>query len=185
MAYSTTRQLSAALRIALGFSMLSGCSVFSVNPTFELVKMGGAVALSAIATGPSSAKNSVHHSHPEIKAVCVEYNPTTPDAEIVPALQLELKAHEIESRIFEIDGAPPTCQFLVSYTAGIEWGIPPMAAGYRAYLREATLTLRNQEGVVLSSSAYELDDKLGMGKWATARSKLAPLVTQLVTGFDH
>jgi hypothetical protein len=170
---------------AFGMSLLSGCSVLSVNPTFEVVKVGSAVALSAIATGPSKARNSVHHEHPDIKTVCVEYSPTTPDSEIVPALQRELKAHEIDSRVYEIDGLPASCQFRLTYTADIDWGIPPLAAGYRAYLRDATLTLRNQDGAVLSSSAYELDGTIQMGKWATDQSKLAPLVTQLVTGFDH
>jgi len=165
--------------------VLPGCSIISPEPVLELVKASGAVAMSAISTGPSSAKNSVYHEHKAIDAVCVEYNPLTPDPDIAPALQAELRNHEIDSRIYEQGGAPTSCHFRVTYTADIEWGTPPFASGYKSYIRDATLTLRDENGTVLSSSAYSLDGVFQMGKWATSRSKLAPVVTALVTGFDH
>lgn len=166
-------------------AVLPGCSIFSPEPVIELVKASGAVAMSAISTGPSSAKNSVYHEHKSINAVCVEYNPLTPDPDIAPALQAELRNHEIDSRIYEEGGAPSSCHFRVTYTADIEWGTPPFGSGYKSYIRDATLTLRDENGTVLSSSAYSLDGVFQMGKWATSRSKLAPVVTALVTGFDR
>jgi hypothetical protein len=165
--------------------VLPGCSIISPAPVIELVKATGAVAMSVISTGPSSAKNTVYHEHKALDAVCVEYNPLTPDPDIAPALQAELRNHEIDSRIYEQGGAPTSCHFRVTYTADIEWGTPPFASGYKSYIRDATLTLRDENGTVLSSSAYSLDGVFQMGKWATSRSKLAPVVTALVTGFDH
>ena len=165
--------------------VLPGCSIISPVPVLELAKATGAVAVSAISTGPSSAKNTVYHEHKSIDTVCVEYNPLTPDPDIAPALQAELRNHEIDSRIYEQGGAPTSCHFRVTYTADIEWGTPPFASGYKSYIRDATLTLRDENGTVLSSSAYSLDGVFQMGKWATSRSKLAPVVTALVTGFDH
>jgi hypothetical protein len=165
--------------------VLPGCSVISPVPVIELVKATGAVAASVISTGPSSAKNTVYHEHKALDAVCVEYNPLTPDPDIAPALQAELRNHEIDSRIYEQGGAPSSCRFRVTYTADIEWGTPPFASGYKSYIRDATLTLRDENGTVLSSSAYALDGAFQMGKWSTSRSKLAPVVTALVTGFDH
>ena len=164
---------------------LGGCSVISPEPVLELVKGAGAVAVSAISTGPSHAKNTVYHEHKALDVVCVEYNPLTPDPDIAPALQAELRNHEIDSRIYEEGGTPSSCKFRVTYTADIEWGTPPFASGYKSYIRDATLTLRDENGTVLSSSAYSLDGTFQMGKWATSRSKLAPVVTALVTGFDH
>jgi len=164
---------------------LEGCSIVSPVPALELVKATGAVAMSAISTGPSSAKNTVYHEHKALDAVCVEYNPLTPDPDIAPALQAELHNHEIDSRIYEEGGAPSSCKFRVTYTANIEWGTPPFASGYKSYIRDATLTLRDENGTVLSSSAYALDGAFQMGKWSSSRSKLAPVVTALVTGFDH
>ena len=173
------------LALAAVALVLPGCSIISPAPVLELVKATGAVAVSAISTGPSSAKNSVYHEHKSIDTVCVEYNPLTPDPDIAPALQAELRNHEIDSRIYEQGGAPTSCHFRVTYTADIEWGTPPFASGYKSYIRDATLTLRDENGTVLSSSAYSLDGVFQMGKWATSRSKLAPVVTALVTGFDH
>jgi hypothetical protein len=165
--------------------VLPACSIISPEPVLELAKATGAVALSAISTGPSRAKNTVYHEHKSLDTVCVEYNPLTPDPDIAPALQAELRNHEIDSRIYEQGGAPTSCHFRVTYTAEIEWGTPPLASGYKSYIRDATLTLRDENGTVLSSSAYSLDGVFQMGKWATSRSKLAPVVTALVTGFDH
>lgn len=164
---------------------LSGCSVISPVPLVELAKATGAVAVSAISTGPSHSKNTVYHEHKALDAVCVEYNPLTPDPDIAPALQAELRNHEIDSRIYEEGGVPPSCHFRMTYTADIEWGTPPFGDGYKPFIRDATLTLRDESGKVLSSSAYSLDGPFKMGKWATSRSKLAPVVTALVTGFDH
>lgn len=171
--------------LAAAACLLSGCSVLSVNPAIELAKATGAITLSVISTGPSEAKNTVYHEHPELDNVCVEYNPLTPDPDVAPALQSELKGHEIESRVYEAGAVPSSCRYRLSYTADIEWEIPPMGAGYKSYIREATLTLRDREGTVLASSAYGLDGAFQMGKWATSRSKIAPMVTAIVTGFDH
>jgi hypothetical protein len=173
------------IALAAAAVVLPGCSIVSPAPVLELVKATGAVAVSAISHGPSSAKNTVYHEHKSLDAVCVEYNPLTPDPDIAPALQAELRTHEIDSRIYEEGGAPASCKFRVTYTADIEWGIPPFGSGYKSYMRDATLTLRDENGTVLSSSAYALDGTFQMGKWSTSRSKLAPVVTALVTGFDH
>ena len=173
------------LVLAAGAAALQGCSIVSPEPVLELVKATGAVAVSAISHGPSHATRTVYHEHKAMDSVCVEYNPLTPDPDIAPALQAELRDHEIDSRIYEQGGTPASCKFRVTYTADIEWGTPPFASGYKAYLRDATLTLRDENGTVLASSAYTLDGTFQMGKWATSRSKLAPVVTALVTGFDH
>jgi hypothetical protein len=180
--FKPSRKLLALAALA---AVLPGCSVISPAPVIELVKATGAVAVSAISTGPSSAKNTVYHEHKALDSVCVEYNPLTPDPDIAPALQAELHNHEIESRIYEEGGAPTSCKFRITYTADIEWGTPTFGTGYKSYIRDATLTLRDENGTVLSSSAYSLDGTFQMGKWATSRSKLAPVVTALVTGFDH
>ncbi len=176
---------SRILILAAAAAALQGCSIVSPVPVVELVKATGAVAVSAISTGPSHSKNTVYHEHKALDAVCVEYNPLTPDPDIAPALQAELRNHEIDSRIYEEGGAPTSCHYRITYTADIDWGTPPFGSGYKSYLREATLTLRDENGTVLSSSAYGLDGAFQMGKWSTSRSKLAPVVTALVTGFDH
>ncbi|HEX7639114.1 MAG TPA: cell division protein FtsI [Burkholderiaceae bacterium] len=177
-------RLALALALAAAGAS-SGCSIISPAPVLELVKATGAAAASAIANGPSHAKNTVYHEHPALDTVCVEYNPSTPDPDIAPALQAELKMHEIDSRVYEAGSLPSSCHFRLSYTADIEWGTPPLSSGYKSYIRDATLTLRDESGNVLASSGYALDGAFQMGKWSPPRSKLAPVVTALVTGFEH
>ena len=104
-----------AFALACGAAALPGCSILSPTPVIELAKAGGAAIASAISTGPSSAKNTVYHEHNVPEAVCVEYNPQTPDPDIAPALQAELKNHEIESRIYEA-GSTPTRAISASRT---------------------------------------------------------------------
>jgi len=173
------------IALAAAALALPGCSVVSPAPILELVKATGAVAAGAISQGPSSSRNTVYHEHKALDTVCVEYNPLTPDPDIAPALQAELRVHQIDSRIYEEGGTPASCRFRVSYTADIEWDTPPFSGSYKPYMRDATLTLRDDTGTVLSSSAYSLDGAFQMGKWSSSRSKLAPVVTALVTGFDH
>jgi hypothetical protein len=167
----------------LALALLQGCMIISPVPAFELLKASAGAATSAISTGPSKAQNSVYHEHPTVKQACIEYNPVTPDPDIPPALQAELKLHDIDSRVYEAGGAPASCQFLISYTAHIEWDTTALSDTYRPYLRDLTLTLRDAQGTVLSSSAYALGGAFEMGKWASSRSKVAPVVTALVTGF--
>ncbi|KAF1045006.1 hypothetical protein [Xylophilus sp.] len=51
-------------------------------------------------------------------------------------------------------------------------------------MTSASLTLRSSNGVVLSTSEYQLDSLLGFGKWSTTREKIGPVVAALVTGFE-
>ncbi len=123
---------SKLLVLAASAVALQGCSVVSPVPVLELVKATGAVAVSAISTGPSHSRNTVYHEHKSLDAVCVEYNPLTPDPDIAPALQAELRNHEIDSRIYEEGGTPANCRFRVTYTADIEWDTPPLNAMLRS-----------------------------------------------------
>nr|WP_315243963.1 hypothetical protein [uncultured Albidiferax sp.] len=100
-------------------------------------------------------------------------------------MQSELRLHQIESRIFEPGTGLNICDVWLHYVAGIEWAIPPFTNEYKTYLTTATLTLRTATGQVLSRSSYALDPVYGMGKWSSTRSKIAPVVTAIVTGFEN
>ena len=154
-------------------------------PLWELAKATGVVASSAVAFAPSKASNTVYHLHPAVESVCIEFNPQTQVADVVPALQIELKRHRIESRVYESGTPLDRCPVWLMYSAFVEWDTPPMGEGFKAYMSNARLTLRTTEGAVLSSSNYELDSTFFRGRWASTRSKLEPVVTALVTGFEN
>lgn len=176
------RSLVTAALALLTAASLTACSVLSPEPLLELVKATGTAASGAIALGPSSAKNVVYHPHRPIYKLCIEFNPQSQAADMVPAIQVELQTHMIESRVYEAGSYPNLCGVWLNYVAHVEWGIPPFSSDYRTYLTTATLTLRDSSGQVLSSSSYELDPNFGMGKWTSTRTKLSPVVTALITG---
>jgi hypothetical protein len=154
-------------------------------PLWELAKATGAAASSAIAYAPGRATNTVYHLHPAFNDVCIEVNPETQLHDVIPALQIELKRHRIDSRVFETGTPMDQCPVWLTYVAYVHWGVPPMSENFRSYMSTAQLTLRARDGTVLSSSAYELDPTFLRGRWASTRSKLEPVVTALVTGFEN
>lgn len=163
----------------------TACSIFTPVPLFELVKASGTAASTMIAVGPSKAKDTVYHIHPTFNTVCIEFNPQSQALDILPALQSELRLHQIESRIYEAGTASGICEIWLNYVAYVEWDIPPFTNNYKTYLTSTTLTLRSSTGKVLSKSSYALDPVYGMGKWSSIRSKVAPVVTALITGFEN
>jgi hypothetical protein len=171
-------------------ALQAGCSIFSPIPLWELAKSAGEAASVAIPYGSSEASNTVYHQHPSFSDVCIEFNPDSAVPDVVPAIQVELRRHQIESRVYEV--GPLTagtladeCPVWLKYDAYVAWDVPPMKEGYRSYVTNAALTLRTSKGQVLASSQYELPTGFSMGKWASTQSKLAPVVTALLTGFQN
>jgi hypothetical protein len=163
----------------------TACSVVSPSPTYELFKAAGAAASMAVSNGPSHASNTVYHLHPTLSQVCIEYNRDSQVAGLIPAMQVELKNHQIESRVFESGTSPTLCPVWLRYHAYMEWGRPPMSDNDISYLTLATLSLVTDDGRILSTSNYENAGFLGSGKWSPVRSKIAPVITALVTGFEN
>ncbi len=190
----TKRQASLAHRIRsrhmrlvwvmLGLSQ-SACSILAPTPAWELVKATGSVASIAVMSRPGEARNTVYHEHQLFNDLCIEFNPQTQVADIVPALQTALRKHQIESRVYESTASAQKCNVWLKYSAFIDWGTPPFSDQYKPYVSTAALTLQTTQGQVLSSSHYELDGTFGASKWASTRDKLTPVVTALITGFTN
>jgi len=168
---------SAALSLLA--ASLTGCSMLSPMVGWELVKTGGSAAL---AYQPPKPSNTVHHGDAPVKDVCVEYNRDMPLDELVPALQAELKSQGVESRVYDVGSGQHGCAHWLRYVGSIEWGVPPLGHEHRAYLSNAALSLHRADGRLLSSSAYAGDS--GLGRWASTRKKIAPVVKALITGFE-
>ncbi|WP_180129193.1 cell division protein FtsI [Rhodoferax sp. BLA1] len=168
--------------LAVASLSLSGCSILSPLPLWELTKATGQLAFSSLQTEPGEASDTVYHAHARFTSLCIEYNPQTQTADVVPALQLALRAHRIDSRVYENAINAPHCPVWLRYSAQMEWGISPYSERYQAYISQAALTLQTDRGRVLSSSHYRLDDGFLTSKWASTQDKLAPVVSVLVTG---
>lgn len=170
------RALLPLLAAALG---LAGCTTLAPMAAWELLKVGGSAAMAA---QPPRPVNTVHHGDAPVKDVCVEYNRDLPLDELVPALQAELKAQGVQSRVYDVGAGPRGCGYWLRYVGSIEWGIPPLGEQHRAYLSTAALSLHRADGQLMASSAYVGDATLA--RWASTRKKIAPVVKALITGFE-
>lgn len=168
--------------LALTGCALSGCSIMSPMPLWELAKATGELTTRAVQSEPGEASDTVYHAHAPFTKLCIEYNPQAQTPDVVPALQLALRAHQIDSRVYENASSTPNCSVWLRYSAQMEWDRPPLSERYEAYISRAALTLQNDRGQVLSSSYYTLGDGYRTSKWASTHDKLAPVVSALVTG---
>ena len=165
--------------LALG---LGGCSAL-VAPLslLDTAIIGGAATAASLSvvTAPGTASDTVTHLRQPPSAVCIEYNPQVQASDIVPTLQIALREHRVESRVYESPDGLVQCPVWLRYTAQIDWDTLPFSSDYKAYISTATLTLRTASGTLLSSSHYRIDPSK-RSKWASTRDKLSPIVSALL-----
>jgi hypothetical protein len=169
----------------LATALLSGCSALGALSTVGLLKAGSAsLASAALERTPGRASDTVHHGDAPVSTVCIEFNRNAQLADLVPALQAELREQRVASRVYEPGTDLQTCEVWLRYVATIQWGIPPLSTQYRAYLSAASISLQKADGRLIASSHYRMDDALEISKWADTRHKLARVVKAVVTGFE-
>lgn len=166
-----------------GSMLLSGCSILSPIPLWEMTKAAGSGAALGMQSSAGQAVDTVYHLHAPFKSVCIEFNPGTQTADVLPALQRALRVQAIESRVYEALGPVGACPVWLRYSTQMEWDKAPMTDRFQSYVSDASLTLQSAQGQVLSSSRYRVDPVFGSSKWASTFDKLAPVVAALVTGF--
>lgn len=174
------------LLMLAGLSMaVGGCSVVSPLPTWELVKATGSMTSLAVARAPSRAVDTVHFGDAPVRRLCIEFNRNVPLPDLVPSLQAELRAQGVASRVYEAGTRSDDCPVWLRYAASVDWGIPPLASEHKPYLSAAAMHLQRVDGALLASSGYTVDAAgFGTSRWATTRTKLAPVVRALITGFE-
>jgi len=172
-----SRRRAAAL-VVVSWS-LSGCSILSPLPLWELTKATGHMVAGSI-QDTGEASDTVYHAHAPFSSLCIEYNPQSQAADVIPALQLALRAVQIDSRVFESAANTPNCPIWLRYSTQIEWDISPRSDRYQAYISQAAVTLQTDRGQVLSSSHYTVGDGFLSTKWASTQDKLAPVVYALL-----
>ncbi len=164
---------------------LPGCALLSPMPTVELIKASAGAATLAMGQGPTHASQTVFQEAPRPARICIEYNRSVALPEFVPALMAELRAYDLPSRVYEA-GARPTeadCPAWLRYQGLQQWDRPPLSDEMRPYLAQATLSLHDANGHLMAASRYDSQDAtLSIGRWASTRLKLAPVVRALLTG---
>jgi len=174
------RTLALSVMLACVMASTSGCLIATPSPAVEMLQMTIATASGLVSLTPSSAQNLVAHKYPTPRTVCIEQNLNAPMPDLVSAIQMEIQAHQVESRVYSPGGAPVDCEATLTYSAIMAWDKPMFSNEYRNYMSEATLVLR-APGQVLATATYQAR-QWGSGKWSSTRSKIAPVVDALLTG---
>ncbi len=172
-----------ALLMLAVVQQLSGCSVISPVPLWELAKGAGSAVNAAVGVAPGDAVNVVYHPHAPVREVCIEYNPDCQVPDLIPALQAQLNIRGVSSRVYESSTNVGFCSHWIRYSAFVAWEASAPGKPYVNYVSKITLTMFSVGGQVLSSGAYASDQGyFGGGKWASVQSKLSPVVQVLING---
>ena len=161
---------------------LSGCGLFSVEPTYEMIKATATATSYVIAGMPPRAQDTISHQAKRPNEVCIAWNPQVPQADFVPALQTALVKQKVNSRVYDGPATPQQCPVWLYYSARMDWGTPPWGTSPQLYVTQATLSLRKPDGTLLSSSHYVLNGAFQLGKWAAVSDLIQPVVVALLDG---
>lgn len=174
--------LGSSLALLATMLPLGGCTVFSSAPLWEVAKVAGMAASNSL--GQSKAINTIYQPHEPVRQVCIEFNRDSQVADFIPALQAELNAREVQSRVYEPGVVLDSCAVWLRYQAYMQWAQPPLSEKYKSYMTAATITLQSSDGRIYASSSYETNDNFGVAKWTSTRSKIAPVVAAVMTGIE-
>ena len=85
----------------------SGCSVVTPEPLWELTKAVGGIAAISVGQSPPQASNTTYNLRTPVTDLCIEFNPRTQVPDFLPALQAELQARGVSSRVYD---SPPAAR---------------------------------------------------------------------------
>lgn len=111
-----------------------------------------------------------------LEHACIQENPRVQVSDFVTVVRDGFDRHGISTEV--ISGNPPAnCEYLLTYTALRSWDFSP-------YLSHAELRIE-REGRQIAYAEYHLRGKggLALNKWAGTRSKMDPVIDELLGGY--
>ena len=108
-----------------------------------------------------------------ISRLCIEENPKVVVGDFVDGVQVLLRKHGIESRLY-VAPLPGSCEYRLSYTATRSWD-------FSAYLSDANIWLYKDDKQI-GFAQYHLTGEGGfdLSKVATVEEKMGPVINQLL-----
>lgn len=109
----------------------------------------------------------------KLTQVCIVRNPAVKVSDFVSVLRDGFSRHHVATRVVDAVQAS-SCPVTLTYTALRSWDFKP-------YLSHAELRLW-KAGLEIGSATYHLNGKggLDLGKWAGTKSKMGPVIDQLL-----
>jgi hypothetical protein len=123
-------------------------------------------ACTSVKVQPVSADNRIDH-------ICIQENPRVQVGDFISVMQEGFQKHGITSQLFK-ENAPPKCRYTATYTARRTWDMA-------MYMPDAQIDIL-RDGRQIASANYHLKGKggLALNKWASTRSKILPVIDQLL-----
>lgn len=117
----------------------------------------------------------VESSH-NLKHVCIENNPKVIVSDFLSTVEDVFQDHKITTEVYSGE-LPKRCEFKLTYTARRSWDFTP-------YLSHAELRLF-KDSERIGYAEYHLKGKggLSLNKWASVKSKMTPVVNQLLSQY--
>ena len=112
-----------------------------------------------------------------ITDVCIEENPKVIVGNFLTVVRNGFDRHGVNTKVVS-KPAPKECEFILTYTAHKNWDIV-------MYLHYAELRLE-RNGRLIGSAEYDLIGKGGLDltKWASTKSKMDPIIDQLLANIN-
>lgn len=130
----------------------------------------------ATLTGCTSISVTPIQNAADIQNMCIQKNEKVLISDFISVLQDGFKRHGINTEVYTAS-RPPHCQYTVTYTARRSWDFAP-------YLSTAEIWVY-QDTKQVAYAQYYLKGKggLSLNKWASTKSKLTPLIDQLLAEY--
>lgn len=168
---------ASVLLVAAG---LSGCSVFSPAPLWELTKATGAVVAGALSeTEPSAPELAQAATRPPPPELCIAHDGGLLAHALVPAAQVALHARGVSTRLVAAGERPAGCQDWLSLQGRTEWA--PGLWSNRPSLQVLDLHLQwlDAQGRVQAWARADSEPAALLGTRASPRQQLSPLIAAL------
>ncbi len=120
--------------------------------------------------------NKVSRAQHDPRLVCIEENPDVLVGEMLPLVQKGLERHGIKTMNYSRGAMPKGCDYTLWYTVSQRWDMV-------LYIYDAEIKLRHK-GVNIASVYYRNGDYLNVGKWASTKSQIDPLMDELLADFE-
>ena len=107
-----------------------------------------------------------------IALVCIQENPRS-EVDLLGILEDGFQRHGINTRV--VSAPSMDCRYVLTYTATTGWDLT-------TYLKRAELRLKDGDHMI-GSAAYKHAGGFDLSKFASAKSKLDPVLDELLSGF--
>ena len=136
---------------------------------------GNMISSVGTSMGPNSTTSVSVNPHQTLHNICIEWNQNVTVQDFLPELQNQLRAHDIDSKVYDRGMAPSECEAVLYYTVQMQWGTPSFQDTQQSYINGINLQIKSR-GQMMATATVGMNDVDTQNHWAPTGKKLAPLI---------